>query len=198
MQEKIHKLFLAIHNRNANDKEIQRILAVCRALDCKDNDAFIAVIASLESYGSAFDTQLEKIKATTNAAAEAAVKQSAEKAKENLAEIEKKIVIELAKNVEKTSERIARLKYNQNGNLIRRAAIVSVAFSALFISFTAGSIYQVKVEIEKGNHLLSDYYCTQDSINCSITKEIPFEYRDRFTVYSVMTNQAKIAKALAN
>lgn len=193
MQSQIQELFREVHKREITDKELQRILAVCRALDLKKNDAFIAIIASLELYGSAFDKQLEKIEQSISKTTEAAAKQSAERTKEHLAEIEKKTVIELASRVDKTAERIAKLKSQNVSHSLRALAIFSALIPVLFITFEAGAIFRIKHEIESGHHILSDKNCIETSHECQIFKGINHQYRNELTVHDLVSKHAKIA-----
>jgi len=78
MHDRVEKLFMATHSRLPTDMEVQRILAITNALDCKSNDAFIGVIAALESYSTAYDIQIKKIAERCDIEARRAAKDAAE------------------------------------------------------------------------------------------------------------------------
>lgn len=184
MQAQIQELFREIHAREITDKELQRILTICRTLNINKNDAFISVLASLELYGSAFDQKLEKINDVTDKAA----LQSAEKTKEHLAEIEKQIVSELANRVDRSAEKLARHKSkNDAPRWIKLFAVFSITTMLCIWFFFAGQIVAVKHEIEKGHHILSDERCTENAYKCYLESE-----------YRAISKTAKVARALSD
>lgn len=99
MQSNVEKLFMATHSRPPTDEELQKILSVARALECKDNDAFIGVLAALESYSSAYDTQIRKISEHCNVAANSAAQKAADAAEQKLLEQQSAAIEKIANRI---------------------------------------------------------------------------------------------------